>query len=372
NASAATLRQRQSRSRASSAAAATPAALSAWARAMPAWRRKAKRGLASRASSWAAARAPPSAPRVVSAWTATFTSRSATSGSARPTSPLSWNEASARSALTRTWPSRSPSSGRMRAITSGGAIWALSLKARVTPRSATARTYGSRSASAPSRVGTARAMRKRASAYTAWARAAGSGSRAKSVKRATGARVPRRHASSSATRCTADVPTPAAAFTSSRSATARAPASPPIFARAVTASHCGAPSPARASAASSTQELQANRVRCLLEQVEYMRGKVRERVLVGERDERRHPGRQQLAARRAVDRIAEGDAPRGQLAHPAAHPHQIVVARRGAEAKVDLGHREVHALLLQLFVGDAGLAHQLGAGTVEPDQVVGV
>src|SRR5207248_1518943 len=124
---------------------------------------KAKRGLVSLASSWAAARAPPNAPRVVSAWTATFTSRSVTSGSARPTSVLSWNEASARSALTRTWPSRSPSSGRMRAITSGGAICALSLTARVTPRSATARTYDSASASAPSRAGTARARRKCAS-----------------------------------------------------------------------------------------------------------------------------------------------------------------------------------------------------------------
>src|SRR5204863_299400 len=164
--------------------------------------------------------------------------------------------------------------------------------------------------------------------------------------------VPRRHASSSATRCTADVPTPAAALTSSRSATARAPGSPPIFARAVTASHCGAPSPVRASAASgatarpSLSNPNANAAAACTAALE--------------------------SRSAAMSGATAAVSPRRQLAHPAAHPHQIVVARRGAEANVDLGHREVHALLLQLFVGDAGLAHQLGAGAVEPDQVVGV
>ncbi|PYP57688.1 MAG: hypothetical protein DMD44_09630 [Gemmatimonadetes bacterium] len=88
--------------------------------------------------------------------------------------------------------------------------------------------------------------------------------------------------------------------------------------------------------------------------------------------ERGHTGREQIARGRTIDGIAEGDASRLHLADPAAHPDQIVVARRRAEADIDLGHREVHALLLQLFVGDPGLAHQLGAGAIEPDQVVGV
>src|SRR5256886_2014940 len=103
-----------------------------------------------------------------------------------------------------------------------------------------------------------------------------------------------------------------------------------------------------------------------------MLGQVRERMLVRERDERRHAGREQIARGRAVDGVAERHAPRRQLADPAADPQQVVVACRRPEAHVDLGHREVDALLLQLLVGDPGLAHQLGAGAVEPDQVVGV
>src|ERR1041385_6671678 len=99
-----------------------------------------------------------------------------------------------------------------------------------------------------------------------------------------------------------------------------------------------------------------------------MRGKVRERVLVRERDERCQTGRQQLTGGRAVDGVAERDAPRRQLAYPAAHPHQSVVARRGAEPDGDLGHREVDALLLQLLVGAARLAHRLDTDAGEADE----
>src|SRR5207249_2374655 len=75
---------------------------------------------------------------------------------------------------------------------------------------------------------------------------------------------------------------------------------------------------------------------------------------------------------RPLDRVAEGDAPGRELAHPAADPHQVVVAGGGAVADVDFGDGEVDALLLELLVGKPRLAHQLGAGAVEPDEVVGV
>src|SRR5947209_7953430 len=57
----------------------------------------------------------------------------------------------------------------------------------------------------------------------------------------TGARGPRRHASSSAALCTADVATPAVVPRPSSSRSARAPSSPPILASAVTASVWGGP-----------------------------------------------------------------------------------------------------------------------------------
>src|SRR5207249_4691060 len=47
-------------------------------------------------------------------------------------------------------------------------------------------------------------------------------------------------------------------------------------------------------------------------------------------------------------------------------------SRGGAVADVDFGDGEVDALLLELLVGQPRLAHQLGAGAVEPHEVVGV
>src|SRR5207244_4647827 len=49
-----------------------------------------------------------------------------------------------------------------------------------------------------------------------------------------------------------------------------------------------------------------------------------------------------------------------------------VVAAGGAVANADFGNGEVHALLLQLLVGQSRLAHQLRACAVEPDQIVGM
>src|SRR5256886_10487294 len=102
------------------------------------------------------------------------------------------------------------------------------------------------------------------------------------------------------------------------------------------------------------------------------RSHTREGVLLSEGDERGLARGEQVVRPRPLDRVAEGDAPGRELAHPAADPHQVVVAGGGAVADVDLGDGEVDTLLLELLVGQPRLAHQFGAGAVEPDEVVGV
>src|SRR2546425_469194 len=294
----------------------------------------------------------------------------------------------------------------------------------------------------------------------------------------TGARGPRRHASSSAALCTADVATPAVVPRPSSSRSARAPSSPPILASAVTASVWGGPcevagtertsasrgatardsfsrpspkaaaaatpwfespsastrastaagspirpaasaawrrttgsgcrsaspnsagSKARASAAASTRAssltsassgccaaaprppsaaapsrtttLQADRIRDRLEEGEYMPGDSRHGVLMRQRDQRRLARGEQFAALGLVHRVTERHTSRGELAHPAAYPHEVVVPRGRAVAQLHLGDGEVDALPLELLVRQARFAHQLGAGPVEPDEVIGV
>src|SRR2546422_4527904 len=103
-----------------------------------------------------------------------------------------------------------------------------------------------------------------------------------------------------------------------------------------------------------------------------MRRQTRERVLVGERDERCLARGEQLARPRPLDRVAERHASGRELAHPATDLYQVVVPGGGPVTHADFGDGEVHALLLELFVGQPRLAHQLGARAVDPDQVVGV
>src|SRR6266581_2985097 len=294
----------------------------------------------------------------------------------------------------------------------------------------------------------------------------------------TGARGPRRHASSSAALCTADVATPAVVPRPSSSRSARAPSSPPILASAVTASVWGGPcevagtertsasrgatardsfsrpspkaaaaatpwfespsastrastaagspirpaasaawrrttgsgcrsaspnsagSKARASAAartrassltsassgccaaaprppsaaapSRTTTLQANRIRDRLEEGEYMPGDSRHGVLMRQRDQRRLARGEQFAALGLVHCVTEAHTSRCEVAHPAAYPHEVVVPRGRAVAQLHLGDGEVDALPLELLVRQARFAHQLGAGPVEPDEVIGV
>src|SRR6266704_1713851 len=118
--------------------------------------------------------------------------------------------------------------------------------------------------------------------------------------------------------------------------------------------------------------IQAHGIGNRLEQIEDMLRDTREGVLVSEGDERGLARGEQVVRPCPLDRVAEGDAPGRELAHPAANPHQVVVAGGGAVADVDFGDGEVDALLLELLVGQPRLAHQLGAGAVEPDEVVGV
>src|SRR2546427_6476510 len=138
-------------------------------------------------------------------------------------------------------------------------------------------------------------------------------------------------------------------------------------------SRCAATGLPSASATSdSAIALQANGIGNRLEQIEDMLRHTREGVLVSEGDERGLARGEQVVRPRPLDRVAEGDAPGRELAHPAADPHQVVVAGGGAVADVDLGDGEVDALLLELLVGQPRLAHQLGPGPVEPDEIVGV
>src|SRR5438876_1879669 len=103
-----------------------------------------------------------------------------------------------------------------------------------------------------------------------------------------------------------------------------------------------------------------------------MRRQTRERVLVGERDERCLARGEQLARPRPLDRVAQRHASGRELAHPATDLYQVVVPGGGPVTHADFGDGEEDALLLELFVGQPRLAHQLGAGAIEPDQVVGV
>ena len=160
---AATLRQRQSASLLTVIAAATPAPLSACATAMIACRLSAKTLLVSRGRSAASATAPRTTPNVVSAWTATPMSRSATSGTTAPASVESRNDASARRALMRIWASGSSSSRRNPATASRGSRRALSTNALPSPRAATLRVCASRSLSARISGAAPGAARKRAS-----------------------------------------------------------------------------------------------------------------------------------------------------------------------------------------------------------------
>src|SRR2546425_602500 len=112
NASAATLRQRQSASPLTAAAAAIPAALSACASARIAWRLSVKTLLVRRGPSAAIATLPRDTPSVVSACTATPMSRSPTSGTTARATLESRNDASARRALMRMCASRSSSRRR--------------------------------------------------------------------------------------------------------------------------------------------------------------------------------------------------------------------------------------------------------------------
>src|ERR1700704_729978 len=118
--------------------------------------------------------------------------------------------------------------------------------------------------------------------------------------------------------------------------------------------------------------LEIHRIRNRLEQVDDMRGNAHERVLMGEGDERRLARGEELASPRPVDGVAKGYTSGRELAHPATHPHQVVVAGSGPVADAHLGDGEVDALLLELFICQPGLAHQLGPRPVEPDKIVGV
>src|SRR2546429_544007 len=195
----------------------------------------------------------------------------------------------------------------------------------------------------------------------------------------TGARGPRRHASSSAALCTADVATPAVVPRPSSSRSARAPSSPPILASAVTASVWGgpcevpgtertsassltsassgccaaAPRPPSAAAPSRTTTLQADRIRDRLEEGEYMPGNSRHGVLMRQRDQRRLARGEQFAALGLVHRVTEGHTSRGEVAHPAAYAHEVVVPRGRAVAQLHLGDGEVDALPLELLVRQA-------------------
>src|SRR6266550_3151062 len=124
-------------------------------------------------------------------------------------------------------------------------------------------------------------------------------------------------------------------------------------------SRCAAAGPPSASATSdSAIALQAHGIGNRLEQIEDMLRHTREGMLVSEGDQRGLARGEQVVRPRPLDRVAEGDAPGRELAH--------------AVADVDLGDGEVDALLLELLVSEPRLAHQLGAGAVEPDEVVGV
>ncbi len=166
-------------------------------------------------------------------------SRSATSGTTAWDRLESRNDASARSALMRMWASVSTSSRRNAATAPDGSIRALSSNVLLMPRAATVRVCGSGSPSDRTSAAAPGAARRRASAYRARQRVAASVASVKRTSWASGARNPRRQASSSAAFTTGvDAPGEPAAMIS---LSARAPSSPPILAMAVTASSWAAP-----------------------------------------------------------------------------------------------------------------------------------
>src|SRR5213596_3748155 len=214
---------------------------------------------------------------------------------------------------------------------------------RPSANAAAACTAGPESASAATSGSTARGSPIRPAASAAWRRTNGSGWR-------------------SASRNSAVSYTRVSAAASSRASSSTTPSS-----------RCAAAGPPRASATSdSAIALQAHGIGNRLEQIEDMLRDTREGMLVSEGDQRGLARGEQVVRPRPLDRVAEGDAPGRELAHPAADPHQVVVAGGGAVADVDLGDGKVDALLLELLVSEPRLAHQLGAGAVEPDEVVGV
>src|SRR5439155_3822544 len=186
---------------------------------------------------------------------------------------------------------------------------------RPSANAAAACTAGPESASAATSGSTACASPMRPAASAAWRRTNGSGWR-------------------SASRNSAVSYTRASAAASRRASWSTTPSS-----------RCAAAGLPSASATSdSAIALQAHGIGNRLEQIEHMLRDTREGVLVSEGDERGLARGEQVVRPRPLDRVAEGDAPGGELAHPAADPHQGVVAGGGALADGDLGARAVDAL----------------------------
>src|SRR6266540_3935103 len=129
----------------------------------------------------------------------------------------------------------------------------------------------------------------------------------------------------------------------------------------------GAPSPIRRKAA-----LQAHRVRHHLKTLTHVLRNAGGVALAIERDERRFAGGEELAGGGALHRVAERHAAGREVAHPAAHAHEIVVERRPAEAQARLGHGQEDARLLHRAIGVAGDSQVLGARAIEPDEIVRV
>src|SRR6266496_1101918 len=260
------------------------------------------------------------------------------------------------------WIARAPESPPMRATAvtawiSGSPCWSgVAARARVTsepvarawwssprPNAAAARTAGLESASAPTRRSTAAGSPIRPAASAAWRRTAGSGCWRASPSNG----ASKRRASAAASR-RASTPTSASLVCCARA-------------------RRGAPSPIRRKAA-----LQAHRVRHHLKTLTHVLRNAGGVALAIERDERRFAGGEELAGGGALHRVAERHAAGREVAHPAAHAHEIVVERRPAEAQARLGHGQEDARLLHRAIGVAGDAQVLGARAIEPDEIVRV
>jgi hypothetical protein len=70
--------------------------------------------------------------------------------------------------------------------------------------------------------------------------------------------------------------------------------------------------------------------------------------------------------------IPEVHLARGGLPNPAADADQVVVAGRLAVSDGYLADDQAEAATLELAIGHAALAQELGARNIEPDQVAGV